>query len=266
MHCLVVAIAIGGMAGCGLSTYEERLQRTDQRNRYFAKLDGTLDPYWSQQAYGLWLRPPQGMYGVPAPAKPEDGEEPPPDLRQEFIGVPLDLPGIIQAWDGTLPTAGGGEGAYRLYLLGNHSRYTRSETAGESNDPKDYFRDLEVVLQNLFGVELPTGDAGRADENNVKYRLQIPSTEQFVVPKAYTAVNFVPLEEGRQPFHGWLFQYTAGQIQFAALMLTPPNPSNDVRQSLLTSMETLRVASQTPGISAGGPAAAGGAGGAPGGF
>ena len=253
--------------GCGLSTYEERLQLTDHRNRYFAKLDSTLDGYWNQPAFGLWLRPPQGMYGVPAPVKPKDAEEPPPDLRQEFQGVPLDLPGIVQAWDGMLPTAGGGTGPYRLYLLSNHSRYMRNEeSAGQSNDPKDYFRDLEIVLQNLFGVEIPPGDTGRADENNVKYRVQIPTTPQFVIPKTYQAVNLVPLEEGRQPFQAWLFEYTAGQIQFAVLMLTPPNPSNDVRQALLTSLETLQISAQTPAPSAGGAAGGGGGGGAPTGF
>lgn len=238
------------LAGCGLSAYEERLAKTDQRNRYFAKLDATLDKYWSHPAYGLWLRPLKGMYGVPSPVKPPEGELP-PDPRQEFQGVPLDLPGVVQAWDGVLPTAGGGTGPYRLYLLGNYSRFTRSDDAGRSTDPKQFFNDLETGLQNLFAVTLPDGDQGRGDQNNAKYRLQIPTSEQFVVPKPFTAVNFVPAEADRTPFHAWLFEHTAGQVQFAVLMLTPPNPTTEVRQALSTALETLQISSQTPGLQAG---------------
>lgn len=245
------------LAGCGLSAYEERLARTDQRNRYLARLDATLDKYWNHPTYGLWLRPPKGMIGVPAPVKPRDGELP-PDARQEFQGVPLDLPGIIQAWDGTLPTAGGGSGAYRLYILGNHSRFSRSEEAGRSTDPKQFFTDLEIVLQNLFAVTLPQGDQGRGDQNNAKYRLQIPASEQYVIPKPFEAVNFVPAQPDQTPFHAWLFEHTTGQIQLAVLMLTPPNPATDVRQALTLSLETLQASSQTPGLQAGG--GAGGAG------
>jgi hypothetical protein len=254
---LSLLAAVLGLVGCGLSTYEERVDRTNRRNQYFARLDSTLDAYWNHPAYGLWLRPPDGMYGVPAPVKPRDGE-PPPDPRQEFLGVPLDLPGVIQAWEGPLPTAGGGSGTYRLYLLGNHGRFARSEEAGRSSDPKQFFNDLESTLQTLFGVTLPAGDQGRSDQNNVKYRLQIPRAEEFALPKAFQAVDFVPAQENEAPFRAWLLEHTTGQIQFAALMLTPPNPSNDARQALLLSLETLRVSPQAPGLQAAAPGGAGG--------
>jgi hypothetical protein len=250
---IVLGLLAAGLAGCGLSAYEERLAKTDQRNRYFAKLDSTLDPFWNHPGYQLWIRPPKSLRSIPAPVKPKDGEMP-PDARQEFQGVPLDLPGVIQAWDGTLPTAGGGTGPYRLYLLGNHSRFLRNDEAGRSSDPKQFFADLEAMLQNLFGVTLPEGDQGRGDQNNAKYRLSIPTSEQFVIPKPFQAINFVPPTPEQTPFHAWLFEYTTGQIQFAVLMLTPPNPTTDVRQALTTALETLQVSPQAPGLQANSPA------------
>ncbi len=237
------------LVGCGVSAYEERLARTDQRNRHLARQDAILDAYWNHPGFGLWMRPPKGLVGVPAPVKPRDGELP-PDQRQEYLGTALDLPGIIHAWDANLPTAGGERGPYRLYLLGNHSRFGRSQEAGRSSDPKQFFNDLEIALQTLFGVTLPEGDRGRGDENNSKYRVQIPTSEQYAVPKAFQAVNFVPMQSGELPFHAWLFEHTAGQVQFAVLMLTPPNPATDVRQSLTMALETLQVSPQSPGIQA----------------
>jgi hypothetical protein len=249
---IVPALLVLGLAGCGLSTYEERLEKTAQRNRYFAKLDQSLDSYWNHAGYGLWLRPPKGFVGIPAPVKPREGELP-PDLRQEFQGVPLDLPGIIHAWGGNLPTTAGGTEPCRLYLLGNHSRFTRSEEGGRSSDPKQFFADLELVLQNLFGVTLPDGDQARGDQNNAKYRLLIPASEQFAVPKPFLAVNFVPPPEQSLPFHAWLYEHTAGQIQLAVLVLTPPQGSAEGRQTVATSLETLQVSPQVPGLQAGAP-------------
>lgn len=247
------------LAGCGLSAYEERLAKTDQRNRYWAKLDAALDPYWSQAAYGLWLRAPKGMRSIPAPVKPKGSEELPPDLRQEFQGVPLDLPGIIQCWEGLLPTAGGGTGPYRLYVLGNHSRFARSDDPTQSTEPKEFLKDLEIVLQNLYGVTLPPGDSGRGDQNNVKFRQQIPTNDQFVLPKTFQVVNFVPETAGQQPFHAWLYEHTTEQVQVALLMLTPEASSNEVRQTLTTALETIQVSPVAPSLQAGTP------GGAPGG-
>lgn len=247
----VAACWIVCWVGCGLSTYEERLQRTDERNRYFHRLDESLDNYWNQPAYQIWLRPPKAMYGVPAPQPPKDGGELPPDARQEFQGVALDLPGIIHAWDGTMSVAGGGTGPCRLYLLGNYERFV-SSGEGRSNDPKDFVRDLEAVLQNLYGVVLPPGDSGRADQNNVRYRVQIPTTERFAVPKTFQAVTFVAPQEGAVPFQAWLYEHTAGPIQFAVLMLTPPAPSTEAAQGLRLALETLRVSSEKPRLQPGG--------------
>ena len=125
---VILTVVLVCLPGCGSGTYEERLARTDQRNRYFNKLDTSLDGYWNQPAWGIWVRPPKGMVNVAAPPKAKEDEEQAPDLRMEFQGVPLDLPGVIQVWDGVMPTSGGGTGTYRLYLLGNHSRFARAES------------------------------------------------------------------------------------------------------------------------------------------
>lgn len=244
---VALGLVAAALCGCGGATYEERLAKTEQRNRYLTKQDATLDRYWNQQLWGIWLRPPKGMVEVPAPPRAPEGEDPPPDLRMEFQGVPLDLPGVIQVWDGTLPTAGGQTGTYRLYVLGNHSRYTRQNAEAESVDPKTYLFDLETVLQGLYQLELPNGDTGRGDKNNERYRQSIPAVEEFAVQKPFVAVTFVPLQEGLQPFNAWLYEHTTGSIQMAVLMLVPPNASNEVRQTLLSSLETLQVSSQTPG-------------------
>lgn len=268
--CLCVFLLPALSAGCGLNAYEERLARTDERNAYYAHLDEVLQPvYWNHPQFDLWLRPPAGLASMPEPQPPKaaEGEEPPdppPDPRLEYRGVPLDLPGLIHAWEGNLPVAGGGSAPYRLYLLGNHSRFISSSDRGDSK-PQDYINDLEIVLQNLFQQTLPPGDRGRSDEPNVKFRAQIPSSERFVVPKPFAGVNFVPLEgtfpEG-QEFRGWLYEYTNGPVQTALLMLTPSSPSLDVRDAFQTSLETLRVSPQPPRVQAGRRGAAPSGGGA----
>ncbi len=239
------------LSGCGVSAYEDRLRRTNERNHYLARLDEHLDPYWSHAAYGLWLRPPKGFITLPAPAPPkEEGASPPPDRRQEFQGTPLDLPGVIHAWDGVLPLAGGGTGPYRLYVLGNHERFLAADRYGK---PADFYGALEASLQTLYGVELPPGDTGRGDENNVKYRQTIPPAEQYNLPKLFQGVNFASANPRRAvPFHAWLYEHTSGQVQCAVLLLTPPNPSPAVRQSLLLALETLRVSPQPPRAQPGG--------------
>jgi hypothetical protein len=243
---LLLAAACGVLGGCGSGTYGERLKATNERNAYFARLDATLAPYATPREFGnydIWLRPPQGLRGLFPPAQPKDGSEPPPDPRLEFQGVPLDLPGLITAWEGTLPIAGGGAGTYRLYLLGNHSRFLSGDSLGK---PADYFKDLESALSSLFLVTLPDGNTGRGDRPNEKFALQIPASGTYTLPKPYTGVNFTADQDVRLPFQGWLYEHSAGPMQVAVLMLTPPTPSNDVRQALLTSLETLQVGVQPP--------------------
>ncbi|MFV0444064.1 MAG: hypothetical protein ACK5Q5_10885 [Planctomycetaceae bacterium] len=247
----LLGLLVMSVVGCGLSAYEERLAKTDQRNRYLARLDATLAGYWNQPSWGIWLRPPKGLLDVAAPARPTDGEEEPVDLRQQFMGVPLDLPGIIQVWEGTTPTAGSDPGPFRLYLLGNHGRFARTGGGGESADPKTYLYDLELALQNLYGVTLPQGDGGRGDQNNVRYRQTIPSAEEFTVSKPFVVVNFVPEMEGQQPFNASLYEHTAGPVQLAVLLLASSNASHELRQSLQTALETLQVSSDTPGLQSG---------------
>ena len=179
---------------------------------------------------------------VPAPPPPKEDEEPAPDQRQEFEGVPLALPGIIHAWDGSLPAAGGGTGKYRIYVLGNHERYIAADLFGK---PLEFHHELEVSLQTLFGVELPVGDTGRGDRDNEKFRQMVPHSEQFTLQKTFTAINFAPRGDS-PPFKAWLFEYTQEKIQFALLVLTPSAPSPAVRQTILTSLETLQVSPQTP--------------------
>jgi len=253
---LLTALLAVAAAGCGLSTYEERLRRTNERNQYLARLDDLLAPYWNHPQYGIWLRPPKGFVPMAAPARPKDPEdEPPPDRRQEFQGTALDIPGVIQAWEALLPVAGGGTGPYRLYVLGNHERFLAADRYGK---PAEFVQGLEQSLGGLFAVELPPGDGGRGDQDNVKYRQMIPSTEQFVVPKLFQAVNYVN-PRGDTAFRAQLFEHASGQVQVAVLLLTPPTPAVAPRQTLLTALETLQASSTPPRGQPGGAVVPGGA-------
>ncbi len=241
------------MGGCGSQTYEARLEATKQRNAYLSRLDAELQPY-AQAGFNVWIRPPKEMVHVPPPVPPkEEGAEMPPDVRQSWHGVDLTLPGgsILAAWDGQLPTAGGDRAPYRILLLGNHSRFLGRDSAEETGDPGQFFTDLELRLQNLFGVTLPPGDGGRGDRPNEKYRVRLPNSDRFAVPKTYFAVNFQSettdsSETTGLPFQAWLYEHNAQRIQVAVLILAPLNPSNDVRQRLLTSLETLQVSPDVP--------------------
>jgi hypothetical protein len=259
-----VLLWIALLAGCGASAYEDRLARTDERNRYLAKLDEDLGPYWNHAGYQIWLRPPIGMVEIAAPQKPksENGEEVemPPDLRQEFGGVPLNLPGVIQTWEGNVPGAAASK--YRVYVLGNHSRFI-SSSEDTSNEPKNYFGDLENVLGGFYGVTLTPGDSGSAANNNEKFRIQIPATERFAVPRTFAGVHYVPAAEGQVPFNAWLYEHSHGEMQCAVLMLAPPDSPPALRVALLTSLETIRVSNQKPRVQAGAAGGSSNTGGAP---
>lgn len=270
-----VSPAVGGLlagwlfvSGCGSSTYSERLALADARNGYFANLNATLEPYSQPRemsGFDVWIRPQKGLRFMPAPsAKAADATDAPPDPRREFEGVPLDLPGLIGAWDGNLSVAGGGTGHYRLYVLGNHSRFLGSE-ADQGANPADFLNDLEVALSILFEVMLPPGDKHRGDQPNQKFTLQVPPEgAQFAKSEKFNGINFVGSAERDPalPFQAWLYERTGGPVQVAVLMLTPPSTTNDVRQALLTSLESLEFSTQPPRFvprSGGQSGAAGGA-------
>jgi len=237
------------VCGCGLDTYEQRLAETNDYFKYVNKLDTYLsDGTWSNDAYGIKLRLPKGFVPLPGPAPPAEGEEteaPVVDPRQpNFLGV--DLPGLIEAF-----RAENGQAVTLLYVLGNHERVLiRAANDGVGDDPATYLTDLELLLQNAIGVTIPD-QPGKGDRDNEKYTETIPRDPKYAHQKDFTAISLLQPEPpdgaaSQLQLRLQLYEYQAGGMQVALLLIYPTTASSDPRDAFKLALETLEVSDQPP--------------------
>jgi hypothetical protein len=246
---LVGVVGMFAIPGCGLETYEQRLAETNDYFKYVNKLDTYLsDVTWSNPAYGVELRYPKGFVEMAGPAPPAEGEDPASpvvDPRQPNV-LGIDLPGLIAAF-----RADDGQDVSLLYILGNHERILiRAANDGVGDDPATFLTDLELLLQNAIGVTVPE-QPGSGSRDNEKYTETIPRDGKYAHQKDFTAISFLQPEppEGSAStlqLRLQLYEYQAGSMQVAVLMIYPTTNRNDPREALKLALETLRVSYQPP--------------------
>jgi len=265
MTCFRIALLVLTipLIGCGSSTYNDRLLRTDARNKYFARLDRLLaGRAWqsgmtpnqpSAGLAGVTMRIPEGFLPVSEPQtipppKGQEGEEPQvvihPDWRN-YRETELTFPGVLGQWQGTF-TSGGNDGVYQLYVIGNHERFRPS---GDSSpgEPGELMADVELSLEQLFQVDVPEGDTGQEGTNNQRYRKSIPAKEEFTSIRTYSVIEFVhPTAE--LPFRAMMYELSNQQMHSAVILFAPLDLSPEVREKLLAALETFSVGPTPPAI------------------
>jgi hypothetical protein len=237
--------------GCGLSAYEDRLQRTAVFYEYLQAIEENLSPAWFHIDPIMSMRPPKPFrIPLPGPTKEKDqlgkeviGEDP---RQQNALGI--ELPGLVEGWSASLESGTPDEPDTWIYVLTNHDRFTTEGDQGP--DPKAFFTDLENMLTTLFQVNVPAGESPKPGDN-VRFRYQSPSTNsphaQYTKVKDYIAIRYVPHEpvNGRD-LHAFLYERQAGDVQAALLVVCPKSTSAQFRQRLDLALETWEIDQGVP--------------------
>jgi hypothetical protein len=236
--------------GCGLSTYEERVQRTAVFYEYLQEIENNLSPAWFHIDPIMSMRPPK-PFRIPltGPTKEKDqlgkeviGEDP---RQQNALGI--ELPGLVEGWAASLESGTPDEPDTWIYVLTNHHRFTTEGDQGP--DPKAFFTDLENLLTGAFQVTIPAGEA-RQPGDNARYRHQSPQTgsrdSQYTKVKDYIVIRYVPPEAiNGHELQGMLYERQAGDIQAALLVVCPKSTTAQFRQRLDLALETWEI---DPGV------------------
>ncbi|MCA9079165.1 MAG: hypothetical protein KDA58_01350 [Planctomycetaceae bacterium] len=256
------------LGGCGGAEYEARLQRSKELYEYLQLLDQSLAmPAWNRADIGTALRVPlpfRQTMAAPVPEQDEDGNPLPivDDPRQPHV-LGVDLPGLVEAWQGELPGAPGELAEARLYICSNHQRYLN--LGPNTPAPEEFLRDLEIALQAGFGVMVPEGES-QTPADNVRYRHISPARSsnhsQYTTPRDFTAIRFVPSEPlGGQDVEGMYFGHQAGKVQVGIICLLPRNTGAQFRDRLNLALGTLIVSPEAPRPRKSQPGVPGGGGG-----
>lgn len=240
------------VAGCGSAEYEARLQRTQALYEYLAELDRALvSPAWNRSDVGLAMRLPipfSKPLAAPVPEKDAEGNPLPitDDPRQpDVLGV--DLPGLVDAWQGSVNGAEG-ESQALFFVCSNHQRFL--DLGPQTAAPDAFLSDLEVAIQTGFGILLPEGES-QQPADNVRYRHLAPSRSsghaKYTTSKDYTAIRFVPTEPlGGRDLEGMLFEHRTGKIQLGILCIFPRDAGSQFRDRLHLALETLVASGEAP--------------------
>lgn len=248
---IVFAIALIGVTGCGLATYEERLKASTEFYDYMQTMEANLaSPIWDRSDLGIKMRLPlpfRAPMAGPELLMDEDGEQyfGPDPRHPEILGTAL--PGIVDAWQAQLPGEAGDLVDSRVYVLSNHERFKLVDGA-VVDAPTEFFTDLEDQLATLFGVYIPEGESDQPSDN-VRYAMTVPmmgsQSAKFIEPKRYSVIRFVAEEANEgQGIQVLLHEHQAGDIQVAVLVLGPKSFSSQFRQRLEMALQTLSVQPQ----------------------
>lgn len=247
----MLAIAFLVSVGCGLATYEERLQASAEFNEYMQTVEANLaTPIWERSDLGMKMRLPL-PFRAPMPGPEllvdEEGEQfYGPDPRHPEV-LATTFPGIVEAWQTTLPGESGEQIESRIYILSNHSRFKLVDGA-VVDEPAEFLNDLELLLADVFDVVLPEGEANTPGDN-LRYKLTVPMTgstaEKYIEPKRFSVIRFKNdgLSDGRD-LQVVLHEHQAGDIQVAVVVIGPASLSSQFRQRLEMSLQTLSVQPQ----------------------
>jgi hypothetical protein len=257
---LLPGIVLGIVAaGCGTGVYEERVDRTRKLFEYHNSLNQNLQGVWSRNDLGMSMRIPKGYTQLPAPLIPktlEDGTvEVVEDSRQpSFLGV--ELPGLVDAW--RLPDVGS------MYVCSNHQRL--AELTGESaagGDPNAFLGELETALQEGLKFTLAASAANSPADVNARFRMTVPPTNEFAVPKEFNSIAISAGEiENIDPLAGQVYEFENGPIQVAVVLIYLKSARVNPDRGLRLALETFAVSAEPPrGRAAAGAGAAGATGG-----
>jgi hypothetical protein len=236
--------------GCGHASYEQRLERTRRFYSYLAMLDQNL-------SRTVWKRPDREMsmrvplpFGTPLPAPPPPTKDDngnlisEPDNRHPLV-LGIELDGLVEGWQATMPTSEGGQSPALLYVVTNQDRFL----VNGARPPDQFLTDLETALATAFQVGIPEGESTNP-QPNVRYRQIVPAANSMAAAytqrKDFTAIEFVPTGPvGGRQLQALLYQFESGQIQGGVLCICP-EATTQVRERMLMALQTLKIPSRAP--------------------
>lgn len=228
-----------GVVGCGVETYERRLEATRQFYAYLEKLDQNLVSAWQAAPIDV-LRVPKPLQEIPAPqpVKGPDGkmELPAVDPRQPTY-VNLPIKGLIGAWTGPVDVGSGQQRrtatAY-LYAATNYGMFLTEEAKDAGGYTRQLQTDMEAYLQ-----------ASPADEPSMTF----PKGNQFVPRQTFDVTFFRPqrtINDTRYIFEFYSTRQSDNQVVLIFARPEGIDPRSKVSENLQLMLESMRVSADRP--------------------
>lgn len=215
--------------GCGVDTYQERLNRTRDYYNVLDHIEANLAPKWSDGRIVDFIRVPRQFQAIPAPVpvKNEDGKEemPPVDPRQpDFLNLVFPASTLAAAWEAPfdVPLSDGAiesRKAY-IYVLSNYWMFIGEEGT-------DALKFTGTMIQLI-------GDA--LEEHLPQDKLENPEVELHPKPggyfasASYSTFRFKPkpitLRESTVPYSFTVYARQNGNVQCLVLVALPENISS----------------------------------------
>lgn len=238
---LAFLLACYSLAGCGLETYEKRLEATRSYYAYLDKLDQNLvAKTWASPPVDA-LRVPLKFEEIPAPLPTEgaDGkpEMPAEDPRQPDYVPNLTIEGLIGAWKTEVDAQVNNEQAKQtvyLYAATNHEIFL----TGEADKATSFTRDLVASLEAALQTSAKTDPL-----------FTFPKGHQFTPKQTFDVylLNSPLMIRGSR----YVFEiYSVKQVdnQVAMILATPEgmDPLSKVSERIQLMLESMRVSSNPP--------------------
>jgi hypothetical protein len=241
---LLIAIGCVSLAGCGASTYEQRLANSRRYFAYVKQLDDNLSKNW-QEGPVEGLRVPRQFSPLRAAESSEDGgasAAPTTDLRQPDY-MNFVLPGLLGAWRAGISADVNRESATvsgYLYVLSNYEYFTREKTE-ERRAAVSFNTDLVKGLAQALGLPMPA----EKDWGEVR----APAGDGYVPTKTYAQVTLKPKDSILgAPTEITLYLYQNQDIQVALVYALPKDADRKehLPERIALSLESLRVDPRVP--------------------
>jgi hypothetical protein len=135
-----------------------------------------------------------------------------------------------------------------LYFCSNHQRMIDLQSgAAAAADPEKLLDDLEAVLQEGLKFTLDPKEGASGADANARYRITIPATNDFAVPKDFLAIAISAGEiENIDPLAGQLYEYRNGPVQVGIVVVYLKSARTNPDRALRLALETLEVVGQPP--------------------
>gem|GEM_PF-595327 len=244
----MIVLAAGG---CGLETYEQRLEATRAYYAYLDKLDQNLANSWRSSPVDD-LRVPKNFKELPAPVptKNPDGslEFPDVDPRQpDFANLTIE--GLIGAWRADVDVLVNNERVSRpayLYAASNSPLYLAGQAEDAVNFTKNFIPNLETALQATGKPELAA---------------VFPKGHQFVPRQTFEVLllnSDLPIHNSRYSFETYSTQQGDNQVVLLLAVPAGMEPQSKVPERMQMTLESLKLSNQRPQVKAAGAAPAAG--------
>lgn len=235
----MVVLAVS--AGCGVDTYEYRLEETRRYYSYLDRLNHFLGPAWAAQ--GVELRVPRQFSLMAPPGAPADKDAPPPRDPRQPTFAQLDLPGLQGAWEGSLSLAGNeGRAPGYLYVLSN----AQLTMEGAPKEKEAAFnRDVVETIAKAIGQPVPDLDKCPTLQRPKKgIEAYVPPVKyKIITPGLPTTVND---KEYRIQIYSFAKPKAVSQITIVLIAPQDVSGSEKLEQAMDLCLETLAVRALPP--------------------